>query len=182
MLRAESVRFSRRKRDFEQYVKTLSRDERDKTYSQHRKEMEMKVLSPDPVLQANGIRVRDNGEGGWCLDSRPDFFVWHFGELTSAAVRDYLNLEKRELEHPVAVDGHLAVSFEELALRVRNWEQYLDEHPDSPYRSEASNNCNRLLGFLRTNVSTLSFRRASSIASLLPEYTSSSVTLASAYQ
>ncbi|MEA4885002.1 MAG: hypothetical protein VB144_15350 [Clostridia bacterium] len=84
-----------------------------------------------------GLTPVYEGEGMWTVVARPGFYIEEFGSLLSDEYRDFLALEDMEANWPWALDAALMIPLDSLGARVRAWEAYIEDHPTSPFTSEA---------------------------------------------
>jgi hypothetical protein len=88
------------------------------------------------ALDQNGFRL-SSSEGMSYVDEHPKFLHRKFGERVSEPVSTFLRLRVNELKEGIFDDAVLTISFENLADRVRTWERYMAEHPDTSLFDEA---------------------------------------------
>jgi hypothetical protein len=87
-------------------------------------------------LRKHGLRLQAT-EGVYYVGERPNFLIREFGEKVSEAVQAFLRLRSKELADGFSDDGALVISFENVAGRVRSWENYLASYSASPLSEEA---------------------------------------------
>lgn len=75
--------------------------------------------------------------GYFYVDVQPDFFYETFKNNTSPSINTFLELRDRELKNTFAEDARLIISFNDLAERIYDWDQYLKNYPDTRMKIEA---------------------------------------------
>jgi hypothetical protein len=89
-------------------------------------------------LKACGIGVFST-EGNYYLDVLPDYFYDNFNNRVSAGVNKYLYIRKSELAQGFTEDAGLLISFEILYKRIKQWEKFLNDYPNTVYDAQANN-------------------------------------------
>lgn len=87
-------------------------------------------------MEANGLRLSIS-EGDYYIDEQPDFLLNTFKGYLSSALREYLELRKKELEEGFSENARLLISFRSLGDRIITWENYIIKYPASPLLAEA---------------------------------------------
>jgi hypothetical protein len=91
-------------------------------------------------------------EGIDYLDVLPDYFYDSFSNRVSASVKQYLFIRKTELAQGFTEDTGLLISFDELYKRVKRWEKFLNDYPNTVYRAQAEDNYTTYLETLLTGM------------------------------
>lgn len=84
-------------------------------------------------LNSYGIQLEDIGEGYADLSFYPDYFYEIFKPYTTEATKEYLRLIAFERAHEFLFDAAICITWEELAGRIINFEEYLDKYPQSMF-------------------------------------------------
>lgn len=101
-----------------------------------------------------------NREGTFYFDENADFLYNHFSKYLSVSLRDFLNLRRREVVEGFTEDNDLLISFTRIGERIIDWENYLNNHPDSPLQELANYHYQLYLGtFLFGIDNTKTFER-----------------------
>lgn len=87
-------------------------------------------------LNSYGIQLEDIGEGCADLSFYPNYFYELFKSYTTEATREYLRLMAFEYANPFLFDAAVCISWEELADRVVNFEEYLDKYSNSMFTDD----------------------------------------------
>ncbi len=88
-------------------------------------------------LQSCGLDIFSS-EGMYYLDVEPNFFYNNFKGRVSDGVKEYLNIRKDELKQEFSEDAGMLISFEDLYLRVKRWEIFINKYPNTVYYGEAN--------------------------------------------
>ncbi|MDR0660367.1 MAG: hypothetical protein LBG19_06100 [Prevotellaceae bacterium] len=80
---------------------------------------------------SHGITLEDIGEGCAELSFYPDYYYEIFKPYTTEATREYLKLMAFERANEFLFDAAVYITWEELADRIINFEEYLDKYPNS---------------------------------------------------
>jgi len=102
-------------------------------------------------LKACGIGIFTT-EGLYYLDVIPDFFYNNFKNRVSDGVVEFLNIRKDELKQGFSEDAGLLISFEDLYLRVKRWENFINKYPNNVYNDEANSYYTTYLETLMTGM------------------------------
>jgi hypothetical protein len=76
-------------------------------------------------------------EGIYYLDMLPDYIYDNFKNRVSDGVREYWLIRKGELKEGFSDDASMLISFAQLYLRVKRWENFLEKYPNTVYTNEA---------------------------------------------
>lgn len=87
-------------------------------------------------LKACGIGIFIT-EGIYYLDVISDFFYNNFKNRVSDGVAEFLNIRKEELKQGFSEDARMLISFEDLYLRVKRWENFINKYPNTVITCEA---------------------------------------------
>jgi hypothetical protein len=97
------------------------------------------LLLHKKVLDKYGLHLSQDEESeNLFAGVRPEFYVRILGDTLPAYIRDFLPLQDREYVRENMFDGYLNISMEECGKRARNWEKYLQQHPNSAYKEDAT--------------------------------------------
>lgn len=89
------------------------------------------------LLRGNGFLWQSDGEGSFLLIHEKEFVGQLFLPYISRSLKEFVLLRRPELDTLLCADGELCLEPEELARRVRAWEKYLDDFPNSLLRKSA---------------------------------------------
>jgi len=116
------------------------------------KQIDDQPKSPKSVIFGNNLKACGIGifstEGNYYLDVLPDYFYDNFSVRVSAGVKQYLFIRKSELAEGFTEDAGLLISFESLYNRVKRWEKFLNNYPNTVYDGPAN-------GYYTTYLETL---------------------------
>ncbi len=87
-------------------------------------------------LNTYGIQLEDVGEGCADLSFYPDYFYELFKPYTTASTKEYLKLLAFERANKFLFDAAVCISWEELADRTINFEDFLETYPQSMFAGE----------------------------------------------
>jgi hypothetical protein len=87
-----------------------------------------------------------NREGTFYFDENADFLFNHFSKYLSVSLREFLNLRRRETAEGFTEDKDLLISFTKIGERIVDWENYLNNYPDSPLKELANYHYQLYLG------------------------------------
>lgn len=76
-------------------------------------------------------------EGDYYLDVTPDYFYDNFKNRVSEGVKEYLDIRRDELNKGFSEDAGMLISFEDLYGRVKRWEKFNNQYPNTVYNKEA---------------------------------------------
>ena len=76
-------------------------------------------------------------EGIYYLDMLPDYIYDNLKNRVSDGVREYWLIRKGELKEGFSDDASMLISFVQLYLRVKRWENFLEKYPNTVYTNEA---------------------------------------------
>ena len=82
-------------------------------------------------MSAVGLEYWDVGECTAIVRPKADYYLELFGTAVSPDTRRFLEIEARQDKELAASDAALAISWQELAERVMEWEDFLQRHPGS---------------------------------------------------
>ncbi len=85
-------------------------------------------------------------EGSFYFDENADFLYQRFSKYLSVSLRDFLNLRRQEAAEGFAEDAGLTISFAKIGERIINWENYLNNYPNSPLKELANYHYQLYLG------------------------------------
>ncbi len=88
-------------------------------------------------LKTCGIAVFSS-EGTYYLDVISDYFYNNFKNRVSPGVAEFLRIRKDELKEGFSEDAGMLISFEDLYRRVKRWEHFNNQFPNTIYRDEAN--------------------------------------------
>ncbi|WP_040660337.1 hypothetical protein [Neisseria shayeganii] len=88
-------------------------------------------------LAALGLQYEHVGEGIILISVLPDYYLKLFGRHLPADEHDFLYLQTKH-ERSAAEDAGLTLSWDQLGKRLHEWENWLQQHPDSPRQAQAN--------------------------------------------
>lgn len=88
-------------------------------------------------LELCGIDIFST-EGMYYLDVIPDYFYSNFKNRVSEGLAEFLNIRKVELKLGFSEDAGMLISFEDLYLRIKTWENYINKYPNNLYIEDAN--------------------------------------------
>jgi len=88
-------------------------------------------------LTACGIKFLLS-EGTYYLDAMSDFLYNNFKDRVSDGVKEYLSIRKDELKQGFSEDAGLLISFEDVYKRVKRWEVFIKNYPNTVCAEEAN--------------------------------------------
>jgi hypothetical protein len=88
-------------------------------------------------LKACGIGIFST-EGNYYFDMPSDYLYKNFENRVSDGVKAYLYLRKGELAAGFSEDAGLLISFDALYRRIKQWEKFLKDYPNTVYSEEAN--------------------------------------------
>jgi hypothetical protein len=107
------------------------------------KQMEDHPKASKPTNFVNNLNTCGIGvfqtEGNYYLDVLPDYFYNNFNNRVSPGVKQYLFIRKTELAQGFTEDAGLLISYKALYDRVKQWERFLIDFPNTVYDAEANN-------------------------------------------
>jgi len=120
------------------------------------KQIENEPKAPRPKafidnLKACGIGVFST-EGNYYLDVSSDYFYKNFKGRVSDGVRTFLYIRKREMAEGFSEDAGLLISFNALYGRVKQWDKFLNDYPNTLYTPSATDYYNSYLRVLMTGM------------------------------
>jgi hypothetical protein len=93
----------------------------------------------DLVRQVNSCGfVIMKREGSFYFDENTDFLYNRFSKYLSVSLRDFLNIRRQETAEGFTKDNDLLISFTKIGERIIDWENYLNNYPDSPLKELAN--------------------------------------------
>ena len=96
--------------------------------------VELKSFENNLAVCGIGIYSTD---GTYYLDAIPDFLYNTFKNRVSEGLVEFLYIRKEELKQGFSQDAAMLISFEDLYQRVKRWENFLKNYPNTVYNSEA---------------------------------------------
>jgi hypothetical protein len=75
-----------------------------------------------------------------------------YSSYLSPQVSEYINVKAAESDKPIAIDGALAVSWDELAERLLKMEEFIEAYPDFPRYKGIANRYNFYIRFYLTGI------------------------------
>lgn len=99
-------------------------------------------------LNTYGIQLEDVGEGCVDLTFYPDYFYEIFKPYTTEATKEYLRLVAFERDNEFLFDAGICITWEQLADRIVNFEEYLNKYPQSILADDAKETHNRYIYWL----------------------------------
>ena len=82
-------------------------------------------------MSAVGLEYWDVGECTAIVRPKADYYLKLFGPAVSPDTRRFLEIEARQDKELATNDASLSISWQELAERVLEWEDFLQRHPGS---------------------------------------------------
>ena len=117
-----------------------SYEPKDKIYSKSvnpEYENEKDVIVFHKSLAENGFYLSAGSEPGYYVGESPGFMIDKFGKYVSPQVSEYLRLREIYLQNPAYYDIYIWISADEMANRLRDWDRYISEYPNSPVFEKA---------------------------------------------
>lgn len=87
-------------------------------------------------LKDSGLELCST-EGTYYVDVVYDFFYNNFKERVTPRLSEFLKIRMNEIKQGFSEDASLLISFEQLYQRVKIWEKYLLQYPDSSESRQA---------------------------------------------
>lgn len=100
-------------------------------------------LQKDPEIRNLVQQTNSSGfvlkmrQGSFYFDENSDFLYNRFSKYLSVSLRDFLNLRRQETAEGFTEGAKLQISFAKIGERIIDWENYLNEYPDSPLKELA---------------------------------------------
>ena len=88
-------------------------------------------------MSAVGLEYWDVGECTAIVRPKADYYLKLFGTAVSPDTRRFLEIEARQDKELATNDAALSISWQELAERVMEWEDFLQRHPSSRLNRKA---------------------------------------------
>jgi len=76
-------------------------------------------------------------EPGYYVMEVPGFMIAKFGKYVTPAVNEYLRLREINLQTPAYYDIYIWISADEMANRLKDWDKFLSDYPNSPFIDKA---------------------------------------------
>lgn len=112
-------------------------------------ENENDVIAFNKSLAENGFYINAGSEPGYYVGELKGFMVDKFGKYVSPVISEYLRLREVDLQNPAFYDIYIWITPEEMANRLKDWDKYLSDYPNSPVFEKAKSEMNRyLINFL----------------------------------
>lgn len=94
-------------------------------------ENENDVIAFHKSLGENGFYISAGSEPGYYVGEPEGFMVDKFGKYVSPVISEYLKLREVNLKNPAYYDIYIWITPEEMADRLKNWDKYLSDYPNS---------------------------------------------------
>ena len=88
-------------------------------------------------MSAVGLEYWDVGECTAIVRPKADYYLKLFGPAVSSDTRRFLEIEARQDKELAINDASLSISWQELAERVMEWEDFMQRHPGSRLNRKA---------------------------------------------
>lgn len=103
------------------------------------------VIEFKKSLSENGFFLSYGSEAGYYVGEVAGFMIKKFGNYVSPVISEYLKLRDVDLEKPAYYDVYIWISADEMANRLKDWDKYLNDYPNSPYFDAAKFEMHRYL-------------------------------------
>jgi hypothetical protein len=101
------------------------------------------VIKFKKTLSENGFDISAGSEPGYYVMEVPGFMIAKFGKYITPAVSEYLRLREINLQTPAYYDIYIWISADEMANRLKDWDKFLSDYPNSPFIDKAKFEMNR---------------------------------------
>jgi len=98
---------------------------------------EKDVIAFKKRLSENGFIISAGSEPGYYVREVPGFMIDKFGKYVSPQISEYLRLREIDIQTPAYYDIYIWISADEMGNRLKEWDKYLSDYPNSPYFGNA---------------------------------------------
>jgi len=91
------------------------------------------VIDFKKSLSENGFEISIGSEPGYYVREVPGFMIEKFGKYVSPQISEYLKLREVDLQIPAYYDIYIWISADEMGNRLKDWDKYMSEYPNSPF-------------------------------------------------
>lgn len=105
-------------------------------------EKDVQVIEFKKSLAENGFTIGFGSEPGYFLSEFPGYMLGKFENYVSPVISDFLKLRDVDLNKPAYYDVYIWITETEMGERIKNWDKYIENYPNSPLLENAKNEMN----------------------------------------